>query len=74
MQPIFQAGANRARVKIAKAQQQEAMLAYEQTILNAGQEVNDALTACQTARESAALTRTQRFRIAPSCRPRAPSC
>ena len=55
MQPIFQAGANRARVKIAKAQQQEAMLAYEQTILNAGQEVNDALTACQTARESAAL-------------------
>ncbi len=55
LQPIFQAGANRARVKIAKAQQQEAMLAYEQTILNAGQEVNDALTACQTARESAAL-------------------
>ena len=49
LQPIFQAGANRARVKIAKAQQQEAMLAYEQTILNAGQE------ACQTARESAAL-------------------
>ena len=55
LQPIFQAGANRARVKIAKAQQQEAMLAYEQTILNAGQEVNDALTACQTARESATL-------------------
>ena len=55
MQPIFQAGANRARVKIAKAQQQEAMLAYEQTILNAGQEVNDVLTACQTARESATL-------------------
>lgn len=67
LQPIFQAGANRARVKIAKAQQQEAMLAYEQTILNAGQEVNDALTACQTARESAALY-DQQGRIAPSCR------
>lgn len=55
LQPIFQAGANRSRVKIAKAQQQEAMLAYEQTILNAGQEVNDALTGCQTARAVAAL-------------------
>ena len=55
LQPIFQAGANRARVKISKAQQQEAMLAYEQTILNAGKEVNDALTACQTARDVAVL-------------------
>ena len=55
LQPIFQAGANRARVKISKAQQEEAMLAYEQTILNAGQEVNDALNACQTAREVAGL-------------------
>lgn len=50
LQPIFNAGAARAQVKIAKAQQEEALLAYEQSLLNAGQEVNDALTQCQTAR------------------------
>lgn len=50
LQPLFNAGANRAQLKIAKAQQQEALLAYEQTLLNAGAEVNDALTQCQTAR------------------------
>lgn len=50
LQPIFNAGANRAQLKIAKAQQEESMLAYEQTLLNAGKEVNDALTQCQTAR------------------------
>lgn len=59
LQPIFQAGANRARVKISQAQQQEAMLAYEQTILDAGREVNDALTASQTARDVAALYERQ---------------
>lgn len=50
MQPIFNAGANRARVKIAKAQQEEAKLSFRQTLLNAGGEVNNALAQCQTAR------------------------
>ena len=50
LQPIFNAGQNRARVKIAKAQQQEAQLAFRQALLNAGAEVNDALTQVQTAR------------------------
>lgn len=50
LQPIFNAGQNRARVKIAKAQQEEARLAFQQALLNAGAEVNNALTQVQTAR------------------------
>lgn len=48
-QPIFNAGYNRGRVKIARAQQEEARLAFQQTLLDAGAEVNDALTKYQTA-------------------------
>ena len=36
LQPIFNANANRARVKIAKAQQEETKLAFQQALLNAG--------------------------------------
>lgn len=50
LQPIFNAGQNRARVKITKAQQEEACLAFQQALLNAGAEVNNALTQVQTAR------------------------
>ena len=50
LQPIFNAGANRARVKIMKAQQEEAKLAFQQTLLNAGAEVNNALSQYQSAR------------------------
>ena len=48
-QPLFK-GANIAQLKIAKAQQEEASLAFQQTLLAAGSEVNDALTQVQTAR------------------------
>lgn len=51
LQPIFNARANRARVKIARAQQEQAELQFEQTLLNAGAEVNDALSQWQTALE-----------------------
>lgn len=37
-------------MKIAKAQQEEAKLTFQQTVLNAGKEVNDALTQAQTAK------------------------
>lgn len=47
--PLFTRGQNMAQLKIAKAQQEEAKLAFTQTLLNAGKEVNDALTGCQTA-------------------------
>ena len=50
LQPIFNANANRANLKIAKAQQEESKLAFQQALLNAGAEVNNALTQCQTAR------------------------
>ena len=49
-QPLFNKGANIAQLKIAKAQQEEASLAFQQSILNAGSEVNNALTQWQTAR------------------------
>ena len=47
--PVFTQGQNEAQLKIAKAQQEEAKLAFTQTLLNAGKEVNDALTAYQTS-------------------------
>lgn len=49
-QPLFAKGTNIARLKIAKAQQEEAMLGFQQSLLNAGNEVNNALVQCQTAR------------------------
>lgn len=54
-QPLFNKGANIAQLKIAKAQQEEARLAFEQTLLNAGGEVNNALVQYQTAREKSAF-------------------
>ena len=41
--PIFNKGANTARLRVAKAQQETAMLNFQQTVLNAGAEVSDAL-------------------------------
>ena len=49
-QPLFNKGLNIAQLKIAKAQQEEAKLAFRQALLNAGSEVNNALTQVQTAR------------------------
>lgn len=59
LQPIFNAGANRANLKIAKAQQEEAKLSFRQTLLNAGAEVNNALTQCQSARAKTDLRTRQ---------------
>ena len=55
LQPLFNAGANRARVKIMKAQQEESKLAFRQALLNAGAEVNNALTQYQSASAKAEL-------------------
>ena len=54
-QPLFQRGQLIGQLKISKAQQEEALLAFQQTLLNAGSEVNDALTAWQTSRNKSAL-------------------
>ena len=50
-QPLFSQGKNIANLKIAKAEQEAAELAFQQSLLNAGSEVNNALTALQTARK-----------------------
>lgn len=50
-QPLFYRGTNIARLKIAKAQQEEAKLAFQQTVLNAGSEVSNALYQYQAATE-----------------------
>ena len=59
VQPIFNAGAGRARVKIMKAQQEEAKLSFQQALLNAGAEVNNALTQTQSARAKTDLRKQQ---------------
>ena len=41
--------------KIAKAQQEQASLAFQQALLNAGAEVNEALVAYQNSREKSLL-------------------
>ncbi|WP_455622536.1 TolC family protein [Parabacteroides sp.] len=51
VQPIFQKGTNIARLKIAKARQEEALLSFQQSLLDAGTEVNNALTGWQSARQ-----------------------
>lgn len=49
-QPLFNKGANIANLRIAKTQQEEATLLFQQSLLDAGKEVNDALVQWQTAR------------------------
>lgn len=58
-QPLFNKGANIANLKIAKAQQEEATLAFHQSLLNAGSEVNNALKQWQTARARITLGEKQ---------------
>lgn len=48
-QPIFNKGLNVAQLKVAKAKYEAAKLDFQQTLLKAGNEVNNALTQCQTA-------------------------
>jgi len=50
-QPVFAAGALRSGKRLAEAQEQEMLLTYQQTIMNALQEVSNSLTAYQKGRE-----------------------
>ncbi len=50
-QPIFNGGSLRANVRLAQAQQQQALLSYEQTIQSAFQDVSNALIAYGKLRE-----------------------
>jgi outer membrane protein, multidrug efflux system len=49
--PIFNAGRNRANLEVSKAQQEQALITYEQTIQQAFREVEDALLLHQKTRE-----------------------
>ena len=48
-QPIFNKGQNKARYRIAQAQQQETFNTFQQTLLTAGQEVSNALYSYENA-------------------------
>ena len=50
VQPLFNKGTNIAILRQAKAYQEETLLLFRQSLLDAGKEVNDALTICQSAR------------------------
>jgi len=49
-QPIFNHGLNKQRLQVAKAQYDEYVLTFQQTVLNAGQEVSNALYSYQSAK------------------------
>lgn len=49
VQPLFMKGQLRANLKIAKAQQESAQLRFEQSLINAGVEVSNALGSYQSA-------------------------
>lgn len=57
--PLFNRGTNRAGLKIAQAQQEEALLLFRQRLLDAGTEVNNALLEWQTARKKAEVDTSQ---------------
>jgi len=48
-QPIFRKKANITRLKVARARQEEAVLSFKQTLLNAGNEVQNALGSYQSS-------------------------
>ena len=54
VEPIFQQGQLRANLKIAKAQQAEAEVAFRQAIIDAGIEVNNTVTALKAAQDKTA--------------------
>jgi multidrug efflux system outer membrane protein len=51
IQPVFTAGRTRSQVELAKSQHDEALLAYQQTILQSLRDVSDALIAYRKERE-----------------------
>ena len=49
-QPLFAQGKLRANLKISKLSQEDIAQQYVQTVINAGNQVNEALADCQAAR------------------------
>ncbi len=59
VQPIFNRGALKSQLKISEAQQEQALLQFNQSILDAGAEVNTALIEWQSAQERLEYGTTQ---------------
>ena len=58
-QPIFGRGANKARLQAAQAQREAAAWQFRQSLLDAGVEVNNAVTLWQTAKKRVELDKKQ---------------
>ena len=58
-QPVFGRGINRARLQTAQAQHEQAAYRFRQSLLDAGVEVNNALTMWQTAQKRLELGKKQ---------------
>lgn len=58
-QPIFNKRANKTRLEVARLQQQEALLNFQNTLLNAGREVSNAMSLHATALEKIAIRTNQ---------------
>ena len=59
LQPIFARGKLRANYKISKLTEEDLQKKYVQTIINAGNQVNEAMADCQDAREKNAFYHRQ---------------
>lgn len=59
LQPIFSQGKLRAQLKIAKFNQEDKLNQYIQTVIEAGNQVNEALADCQTAKDKDVLYKRQ---------------
>lgn len=59
LQPLFNKGQNQANLSIAKARQEQAMIAFNHSLLVAGTELCDALNACKLSAERSELRRLE---------------
>jgi len=59
IQPVFNHGLNKQRLSLAKAQEAESLDAFKKTLLNAGQEVSNALYNYQTATDKIKIREQQ---------------
>lgn len=59
VQPIFNKRANKTRLEVAKAQQEEALLNFKNALLNAGAEVTDALNMYEASLQKIELRKKQ---------------
>ena len=59
LQPIFAQGKLRAQLKIAKLNQEDKLNDYIQAVIDAGNQVNEALADCQVTKDKDALYKRQ---------------